>query len=117
MCSQINSNDKSITSSRHVVLPASPDEMSLYEDHVSSSSHFCLSVSIPSINIHIPSKGFLESLYNRISMDLLLWQPASPAAVEKATARSVFYSSADILQPAMTKDDKFKLCKSVLRGK
>ncbi len=112
--SQAN-NGIGTTSSQHTY-PASSDEMSLYETHLSLSSHFCLSISIPSVIIHIPSKRFLESFYNRISMDLLLWQPASPAAVEKASARSVFYSSADILQPAMTRDDKFKMCKSVLRG-
>ena len=103
-------------SSKQLVLPASQDEMNNYESHLSSTSHYTLSISLPTINIHIPSKEFLEALYNRVAVDLALWQPASPAAVEKATARSVFYSSADILQPALTKDDKFKLCKSVLRG-
>ena len=49
-------------------------------------------------------------------MDLLLWKPTSPAIMEKVTAKSVFYSSADILQPAISKEDKFKLCKSVLKG-
>ena len=58
-----------------------------------------------------------ESLYIlsiRFANDLLQWEPASPAAVEKATARSMFYSCMDMLQPAVSNQDKFKLCKSVL---
>ena len=50
----------------------------------------------------------------RFTNDLLLWEPASPAAVEKASARSMFYSCMDLLQPAVTHHEKFKLCKSVL---
>ncbi len=103
-------------SSRQIILPASSQEMTLYQQHLSSTSHYSLSFSIPSITVHIPNKAFLETLYNRVAMDMLLWKPTSPAIMEKVTAKSVFYSSADILQPAISKEDKFKLCKSVLKG-
>lgn len=80
-----------------------------------TTSKYTLSISIPNISLHIPNKLFLETLYNRFTTDLALWEPATPADVERATARSLFYSNIDMLQPAITKDDKFKLCRSVLR--
>lgn len=47
--------------------------------------------------------------------DLALWQPATPLAAEKAAAQSMFYSCVGMLQPAVTAEEKFRLCKSVLR--
>ena len=52
----------------------------------------------------------------RIGTDLVLWKPASPQSVEKAnTAKSMFFSTMDIIQPAVTKEERYQLCKSVLK--
>ena len=48
-------------------------------------------------------------------MDLMLWRPASPSSVEKANAKSMLFSCMDMLQPAATQEDRFEMCKSVLR--
>ena len=48
-------------------------------------------------------------------VDLALWEPASPAAVSKANAKSVLYSYMDLLQPAATSEDRFLMCKSALK--
>ena len=54
-------------------------------------------------------------LYSRFASDLLLWQPASPSTVEKANAKSMLFSCMDVLQPAATQEDRFQMCKSVLK--
>ena len=51
----------------------------------------------------------------RLGSDLLLWEPATPTAVSKANAKSVMYSCMDLLQPAATTEDRFLMCKSVLK--
>lgn len=89
--------------------------MATFKSHLLSSSTYSVSISIPSLSIHIPSQAFLQRLYNRFAVDLSLWEPATPAAVERATARSLFYSNMDMLQPAVAKEEKFKLCRSVLK--
>ncbi len=48
-------------------------------------------------------------------MDLVLWEPATPTAVSKASAKSIMYSCMDLLQPAATSEDRFLMCKSVLK--
>ena len=48
-------------------------------------------------------------------MDLALWEPASAAAVNKANAKSVMYSCMDLLQPAVTSEERFLMCKSALK--
>lgn len=101
--------------SKELILPATSEEVIHFESHIKTTSHFSLSISLPSLTLDIPNKMFLEKLYNRFATDLALWRPASPTAVERANARSMFYSSVDILRPAIAKDDKFKLCKSMLR--
>ena len=88
--------------------------MSSFKSHLFSTSTYSLSASIPCLSLHIPSQAFLQRLYNRFATDLLLWEPATPAAVERATARSLFYSNIDMLQPAVAKEEKFKLCRSAL---
>ena len=88
--------------------------MSSFKSHLFSTSNYSLSASIPCLSLHVPSQVFLQRLYNRFATDLLLWEPATPAAVERATARSLFYSNIDMLQPAVAKEEKFKLCRSAL---
>lgn len=51
----------------------------------------------------------------RFATDLALWEPASPAAVSKANAKSMLYSCMDLLQPAATSEDRFLMCKSALK--
>lgn len=51
----------------------------------------------------------------RFGNDLVLWEPATPTAVSKANAKSMMYSCMDVLQPAATSEDRFLLCKSVLK--
>lgn len=53
---------------------------------------------------------------SRFGTDLVLWEPATPTAVSKANAaKSVMSSCMDLLQPAATSEDRFLMCKSVLK--
>jgi hypothetical protein len=99
-----------------MVLPATHEELMSYKSYLCASSSIILSISLPSISLHISSNQFMETLYNRFVNDLFLWQPASPSSIERTVGgASMFYSSMDILQPAVTKEEKFKLCQSVLQ--
>ena len=125
--------------SEELVMPGDSEEMAQFESIAMASAQYCITCSIPFLSVHIPSKAFLENLYNRFvqlmsppvfvhkwyslcvsvchrfATDLALWQPATPQSVEKAAVQSMFYSCAGMLQPAVTAEEKFRLCKSVLR--
>ena len=51
----------------------------------------------------------------RLGSDLVLWEPASPAVAERTNARSMLLSCMDVIQPAVTKEERFQMCKSVLK--
>ena len=65
--------------------------------------------------VHNPVIFPLPLHTHRFATDLLLWQPASPSTVEKANAKSMLFSCMDVLQPAATQEDRFQMCKSVLK--
>ena len=57
---------------------------------------------------------FCVSVITRLAVDMLLWQPANPAVVEKANAQSMFISCMDVIQPAATREERFQFCKTGL---
>ena len=97
------------------MLPGSPREMEEFERHATDSAHYSLTCTLPQVKVHLPSNKFLAILYNRFATDLSLWEPATPSAVERANAKSVMMSYMDVLQPAVTREDRFEMCKSVLK--
>lgn len=46
-------------------MPGNPQEMAEFEQHASPLSRLSLSASLPSLHLHLPSKTFLQTLYNR----------------------------------------------------
>ncbi len=44
-----------------------------------------------------------------------MWEPATITAVSKANAKSEMYSCMDLLQPAVTSEERFLMCKSALK--
>ncbi|XP_071797968.1 autophagy-related protein 2 homolog A-like isoform X2 [Asterias amurensis] len=64
--------------SEQMVMPGDLDEMREFSDKAMSNARIVMDLVIPSINILLPSKDFMELLYNRFGYDLLLWQPAAP---------------------------------------
>ena len=51
--------------SEELVMPGSLREMAEFEQHAISLTRCSVTCTLPSVNIHLPSKGFLETLYNR----------------------------------------------------
>ncbi len=51
--------------SEQLVLPGSPQEMATFEQHASSLAQYAVRCTLPTVSIHLPSKRFLDTLYNR----------------------------------------------------
>ena len=51
--------------SEELVMPGSSREMAEFEQYATSLAHCTVRCTLPSVHIHLPSKGFLETLYNR----------------------------------------------------
>ncbi|XP_059329597.1 autophagy-related protein 2 homolog B isoform X2 [Ammospiza nelsoni] len=65
-----------------MVMPGDIVEMTEFQDKTISNSHYVLELTLPNIHLTLPNKSFYEKLYNRISNDLLLWEPTAPSPVE-----------------------------------
>ncbi|XP_031435892.1 autophagy-related protein 2 homolog B [Clupea harengus] len=65
-----------------MVIPGDVLEMTEFQEKTTANSRFTLELSIPNLQITIPSKAFYETLHNRINNDLLLWEPTAPSPVE-----------------------------------
>ena len=46
-------------------MPGNSSEMKEFEDCAVASSRYVVSILLPTVNIHMPSKQFYEDLYNR----------------------------------------------------
>ncbi|MEE6494448.1 hypothetical protein FKM82_017142 [Ascaphus truei] len=65
-----------------MVMPGDAIEMTAFQEKAINNSHYVLELTLPSVYFMLPNKGFFEKLYNRISNDLLLWEPTAPSPVE-----------------------------------
>ncbi|KAG9481125.1 hypothetical protein GDO78_010398 [Eleutherodactylus coqui] len=65
-----------------MVMPGDAIEMTEFQEKAISNSHYVLELTLPSVYLMLPNKVFYEKLYNRISNDLLLWEPTAPSPVE-----------------------------------
>ncbi|XP_062379584.1 autophagy-related protein 2 homolog B isoform X2 [Sardina pilchardus] len=65
-----------------MVIPGDVLEMTEFQEKTTANSRFILELSIPNLQITLPSKAFYETLHNRINNDLLLWEPTAPSPVE-----------------------------------
>lgn len=60
------------------MVPGNSEEIA---EFMAIASKMCLTqvdVSIPKVTLLLPSKQFFETLYNRLSTDLCLWEPSAP---------------------------------------
>ncbi|XP_019408020.1 PREDICTED: autophagy-related protein 2 homolog B isoform X1 [Crocodylus porosus] len=65
-----------------MVMPGDAAEMTEFQEKAISNSHYVLELTLPNVHLTLPNKSFYEKLYNRISNDLLLWEPTAPSPVE-----------------------------------
>ncbi|XP_032883372.1 autophagy-related protein 2 homolog B isoform X1 [Amblyraja radiata] len=100
-----------------MVMPGDQHEMGQFQDKTMSTSHYVLELTLPNVNLALPSKAFYEKVYNRINNDLLLWEPAAPSPVE--TVENITYgvglSVASQLINAFSKDSLTQLKSALLQ--
>ncbi|XP_053331236.1 autophagy-related protein 2 homolog B [Spea bombifrons] len=65
-----------------MVMPGDAVEMTEFQEKAIGNSHYILELTLPSVFLMLPNKDFYEKLYNRVSNDLLLWEPTAPSPVE-----------------------------------
>ncbi|CAH2327935.1 autophagy-related 2 homolog B isoform X1 [Pelobates cultripes] len=65
-----------------MVMPGDAIEMTEFQEKAISNSHYILELTLPTMYLMLPNKSFYEKLYNRVSNDLLLWEPTAPSPVE-----------------------------------
>ncbi|KAL2088636.1 hypothetical protein ACEWY4_015535 [Coilia grayii] len=101
------SSNRTMFETEEMVIPADPEEMRVFQEQCVCESQCVVDVILPNAYILLPSKEALNSVYNRINNDLLMWEPpvAPPTGQEKPQA-STHHSS---------QDDEFQLCKSAFK--
>ena len=72
------SHRKVFHNGENVILPGDEEEIQRFVDHASDTAKVSIVLNFPVVNIALPSKTFIENLYNRFGNDLLLWEPAAP---------------------------------------
>ncbi|KAK3609284.1 hypothetical protein CHS0354_037995 [Potamilus streckersoni] len=73
--------DKNLMKTEEMVLPADKEEFREFQEKSLSNTKMSLDISLPNVCLFLPSKHFLEILYNRLCNDLLLWEPSAPSPV------------------------------------
>ncbi|XP_060533459.1 autophagy-related protein 2 homolog B isoform X2 [Cylas formicarius] len=96
--------------SEELIIPGDRCELDNFMKSTATNSQIQVELLIPTVSLQFESKHIYELIYNRISNDLLLWEPAAPkpsSDLYKGTA----YGNFDVLEF----EDKFIMCKSGLQ--
>ncbi|XP_063044404.1 autophagy-related protein 2 homolog A isoform X2 [Engraulis encrasicolus] len=101
------SSNRTMFETEEMVIPADPEEMRVFQEQCVSESQCVVDVILPSAYILLPSKEALNSVYNRINNDLLMWEPPVTSSAETGKPRSATHRS--------PQDDEFQLCKSAFK--
>ena len=70
--SSVTQPSSSDNHSEELVMPGDSEEMARFESVAMASAQYCVTCSIPFMSVHIPSKAFLENLYNRFVQQILI---------------------------------------------
>ncbi|XP_047201762.1 autophagy-related protein 2 homolog B-like [Girardinichthys multiradiatus] len=65
-----------------MIIPGDVGEMTEFQEKAMNNSRFILELCFPNVQLALPGKAFYEKLHNRVSNDLLLWEPTAPSPVE-----------------------------------
>lgn len=69
-----------------LTLPGDSEELRTFCDAAMKLSKLQIRIELPVVSLQLKSKHLYEVIYNRISTDLLLWEPSAPAATAAAEA-------------------------------
>ncbi|XP_050067859.1 autophagy-related protein 2 homolog A [Anopheles maculipalpis] len=70
-----------------LTLPGDTDEMNTFCSRAMKRAKLQIRVDLPVVSLQMKSKHLYEVIYNRISTDLLLWEPSAPSATAAAEAQ------------------------------
>uniref|UniRef100_A0A1Q3FUU4 Autophagy-related protein 2 n=2 Tax=Culex tarsalis TaxID=7177 RepID=A0A1Q3FUU4_CULTA len=69
-----------------LTLPGDAEELQTFCEAAMRLSKLQIRIELPVVSLQLKSKHLYEVIYNRISTDLLLWEPSAPAATAAAEA-------------------------------
>lgn len=82
-------------------------ELEEFSEECRSQSKMNVELSIPKLNVLLPSHKFVELLYNRLANDLALWEPKCPLFRESKSASIAGQAPpATLFRPFSSCDDK-----------
>uniref|UniRef100_A0A182Y760 Autophagy-related protein 2 n=1 Tax=Anopheles stephensi TaxID=30069 RepID=A0A182Y760_ANOST len=70
-----------------LTLPGDTDEMNTFCTRAMKRAKLQIRIDLPVVSLQLKSKHLYEVIYNRISTDLLLWEPSAPSATAAAEAQ------------------------------
>uniref|UniRef100_A0A182K4W6 Autophagy-related protein 2 n=1 Tax=Anopheles christyi TaxID=43041 RepID=A0A182K4W6_9DIPT len=79
-----------------LTLPGDNDEMNTFCSCAMKRSKLQIRVDLPIVSLQLKSKHLYEVIYNRISTDLLLWEPSAPSATTAAEAQQSAQNTARV---------------------
>ncbi|KAL0269663.1 UNVERIFIED_CONTAM: hypothetical protein PYX00_007315 [Menopon gallinae] len=97
------------TEGEELVIPGDKAEIADFIDTASVNTRIKLDLFLPSASLVFPSKHMYEVLYNRISSDLLLWEPSAPVFRNYSNYSDFNWSVNDMI-------NNFHLCKSGIQS-
>ncbi|CAN8009581.1 unnamed protein product, partial [Ixodes pacificus] len=111
----------SVAENDEVILPGDKASLRSFMDKTSNNCRVLLDFSLPSVNLCFPDKHFYEVIYNRLTMDLVLWEPLvlQPSwQAESSGGASIRAPFAHLDVPGQVSQDSFQrfsmCCSSLL---
>uniref|UniRef100_A0A667ZKG5 Autophagy related 2A n=1 Tax=Myripristis murdjan TaxID=586833 RepID=A0A667ZKG5_9TELE len=99
------SSNRTMFETEEMVIPADAEEMCQFQAQGVAQCQCAMDISLPLAYVLLPSKQAFQSIYNRISNDLLMWEPPPPPP---PSAHSPHAGHRHL-------DSEFQLCKSAFR--
>uniref|UniRef100_A0A673KXF3 Autophagy-related protein 2 homolog A-like n=1 Tax=Sinocyclocheilus rhinocerous TaxID=307959 RepID=A0A673KXF3_9TELE len=109
------SSNRTMFETEEMVIPADPEEMDEFQTQCICQCQYVVDITFPVAYILLPSKEAFLSIYNRISNDLLMWEPPPPPPSPPPAPPSSFQSSRSPSHQYRPEKDEFYLCKSAFR--
>ncbi|XP_064484407.1 autophagy-related protein 2 homolog A-like isoform X3 [Ornithodoros turicata] len=99
-----------------VVTPADKAQLKSFVEKASNNCRMSLDFSLPFVELYMPDKHFYEVIYNRLTMDLVLWEPAVPQPTWKNEVMAGPLNISSQLVQESSYFQAFSMCRSGLRG-
>lgn len=90
-----------------MVIPGNKQEIGDFTNYAAKTARLQVDLFLPNVSLQLCSKHVLETIYNRISSDLLLWESSAPKTC--SDGYNGLYGGADLREPIRP---EFSMCKS-----